>query len=270
MAKNDDAPFEDLVEVMRRLRAPGGCPWDREQTFESIRAYIVEEAYELADAITKGKIEDIMEECGDLLLQVVFVSQIADESGHFTLDDVIQNLNEKLIRRHPHVFGSTKADSSGEVLQNWEAIKTGEKEAKKKKDTSLLAGVPEGMPPLAKAFRIQGKAAHVGFDWPAGDLSPVYGKVEEEMDELKEAVKDGDGVSIEEEMGDLLFAAVNLARHLKVNPDGALSRANRKFSTRFRKVEESVAQAERPWKDFTLEELDNLWERAKISLSSLE
>lgn len=270
MTKTEGAPFEKMVEVMRRLRAPDGCPWDREQTLESIRAYIVEEAYELADAITRGDLEDIREECGDLLLQVIFVAQIAAESGFFTLDDVIRNLSEKLIRRHPHVFGQTRADSSGEVLQNWEAIKTGEKEAKNKKDKSLLAGVPEGMPPLAKAFRIQGKAAHVGFDWPRGDLSPVYGKVEEEMGELKEAVGEGEDSLIEEEMGDLFFAAVNLARHLNVNPDGALSRANRKFSRRFREVERSVAEAGRPWKDFTLEELDKLWERAKISLSSSE
>jgi|LSQX01.3.fsa_nt_gb MazG family protein len=265
MNENCGSAFGELVSVMSRLRAPGGCPWDREQTMESLRAYIVEEAYELVDAVTKGDSADILEECGDVLLQVVFLAQIASETGIFSAEDVIRGLVDKLVRRHPHVFGDARADSTGDVLVNWEQIKTGEKESKKKKDTSLLAGVPDGMPPLAKAFRIQGKAAHVGFDWPKGDLSPLYGKVEEEMDELREAVQDGEPAKIEDEFGDLLFAAVNLARHLGVNPDSALGRANRKFSGRFRRVEQFVAEGSRPWKEYTLDELDLLWEKAKSS-----
>jgi MazG family protein len=265
MNESCGSAFGELVSVMSRLRAPDGCPWDREQTLESLRAYIVEEAYELVDAVTRGDSPDIREECGDVLLQVVFVAQIASEMGLFSVEDVIRGLVDKLVRRHPHVFGDVHADSSGEVLRNWEQIKTEEKENKKKKDTSLLAGVPEGMPPLAKAYRIQGKAAHVGFDWPKGALSPLYGKVEEEMNELREAAEDGVPEKIEDEMGDLLFAAVNLARHLGVNPDSALGRANRKFAGRFRRVERYVAEEARPWSEYTLEELDRLWEKAKSS-----
>lgn len=262
--------FEELVALMGRLRSPGGCPWDCEQTVESLRAYIVEEAYELVDAITKGDKEDVQEECGDVLLQVVFVAQIAAETGLFSIEDVISGLVEKLVRRHPHVFADAEVSTSGEVLRNWEQIKTGEKESKKKKDISLLAGVPEGLPPLAKACRIQAKAAHVGFDWPKDDLASLYGKVEEEMNELKEAVRSGVSEQIEDEMGDLLFAAVNLARHVNVNPDAALARANRKFAGRFRMVERSVVETSRQWGSYTLKELDEMWEKAKVSSSTVD
>jgi XTP/dITP diphosphohydrolase/tetrapyrrole methylase family protein/MazG family protein/ATP diphosphatase len=257
--------FSELLSVMRRLRGEGGCPWDREQTMESIRAYVIEEAYELVDAITGGGPEEIREECGDLLLQVVFIAQMASEAGVFNASDVVRGLTDKMIRRHPHVFAGSRAESSEEVLENWEQIKAGEKERKKKKDTSLLSGLPAAMPPLAKAFRIQGKAAHVGFDWPAGDLAPLYDKVEEELLELKEAIGEGDPARVEEEFGDLLFAAVNMARHLSVNPDAALGRANSKFAGRFREVERLVAESSRPWSSFTTEELDRLWEEAKAA-----
>ena len=247
---------------MARLRGEGGCPWDREQTMESIRTYIVEEAYELVDAISRGDRDEIVEEGGDLLLQVVFLARMGEEEGSFTISDVIKGLIEKLVRRHPHVFSDWSADSSGQVLQKWEEIKTLEKESKNK-DMSLLAGVPEGLPPLAKAARIQSKAAHVGFDWKKGDLAPIYDKLDEEIGEVKCAVAEGDADEIEDEIGDLLFAAVNLARHLDVNPDSALGRANRKFSERFREVESIIRETGRPWDSFSLDALDILWEEAK-------
>jgi len=255
--------FEELLTVMARLRGENGCPWDREQTMETLRTYIVEEAYELVDAISRGETSDIVEEAGDLLLQVVFLSRIAEDEARFTIDDVLRGLTEKLVRRHPHVFGDEKADTSGQVLRKWEEIKGLEKEQRKKKDTSLLAGVPEGLPPLAKAARIQSKAAHVGFDWEKGNLAPLYDKVDEELEEIRNAVESGSADRIEDEMGDLLFAAVNLARHLDVNPDSALGRTNRKFTDRFRIVESMVHDSGRPWSSFSLDMLDAFWEQAK-------
>lgn len=255
--------FEELLTVMARLRGENGCPWDREQTMETLRTYIVEEAYELVDAISRGETSEIVEEAGDLLLQVVFLSRIAEDEARFTIDDVLRGLTEKLVRRHPHVFGDEKVDTSGQVLRKWEEIKGLEKEQKKKNDTSLLAGVPEGLPPLAKAARIQSKAAHVGFDWEKGNLAPLYDKVDEELEEIRNAVESGSADRIEDEMGDLLFAAVNLARHLDVNPDSALGRTNRKFTDRFRIVESMVHDSGRPWSSFSLDMLDAFWEQAK-------
>ena len=262
MNQENNRSFGELMEVMKKLRGPGGCPWDREQTLSDLRTYIVEEAYELVEAISGGKAEDMMEECGDVLLQVVFVAAVAEEEGLFSIKDVLAVLTEKLIRRHPHVFAGRDAATSAEVLQNWEEIKVTEK-AKKKKDLSLLGGVPKGLPPLAKAGRIQSKAAHVGFDWKKGELSPLYGKVEEELEEVRQAAKTGRPEEVEEEMGDLFFAAVNLARHLGVNPEAALARANGKFDKRFRRVEGYIAADERPWSSYNTEELDGLWNRAK-------
>ncbi len=250
------------MDVMKKLRGPGGCPWDKEQTLSDLRTYIVEEAYELVEAISGGRAEDMMEECGDVLLQVVFVAAVAEEQGLFSMKDVLAVLTEKLVRRHPHVFGEGDAATSAEVLQSWEEIKVTEK-AKKKKDLSLLGGVPKGLPPLAKAGRIQSKAAHVGFDWKKGELSPLYGKVEEELKEVRQAAETGKAEEVEEEMGDLFFASVNLARHLGVNPEAALARANGKFDQRFRRVEGYVAADERPWSSYSAEELDGLWNRAK-------
>ncbi|NLB82763.1 MAG: nucleoside triphosphate pyrophosphohydrolase [Synergistaceae bacterium] len=258
--------FGKLMDVMKRLRGPGGCPWDKEQTLSDLRTYIVEEAYELVEAISGGRADDIMEECGDVLLQVVFVAAVAEEEKLFSIQDVLAVLTEKLVRRHPHVFAEREAATSIEVLQNWEEIKVIEK-AKKKKDISLLGGVPKGLPPLAKAGRIQSKAAHVGFDWKKGELSPLYGKVEEELEEVRQAAKTGKSEEVEEEMGDLFFAAVNLARHLGVNPEAALARANEKFDKRFRRVEGYVAADERPWSTYSADELDGLWNRAKTEIS---
>ena len=254
--------FDEIVGLIERLRAPGGCPWDRKQTLGDLRAYITEEAYELAEAITEGDMGKVREESGDLLLQVVFVASLAREQGAFEMRDVVRTVCDKLIRRHPHVFGDVVAEDSDAVLKNWEAIKQEERKGRKE-DLSVLAGVPAGLPPLLKAHRMQGKAAHVGFDWPRGDAAPLFAKLEEEAAELREAVAQGDAAAVEDELGDLLFMAVNLARHLNVNPDAALSRACAKFAGRFRRVEEEAAERGLRLEDCSPEELDALWERAK-------
>lgn len=254
-----------LVDLMRQLRQPGGCPWDREQSFESLRKYILEEAYELVDAISQGDIKDIIEEAGDLILQPVFISAIADEQGLFDIDDVIDTINAKLVRRHPHVFGDKIASTSATVLKNWEKIKLQEKERSKAEDQSVLAGVPKNLPALTKAFRIQEKAANVGFDWNKTDYSSVFSKVREEVRELEEEVSEGSVSGKEEEIGDLFFAVVNLARHLDIDPEVALHNASTKFSSRFRKIETNVANQNRTWDSCSLDELDKMWENTKIS-----
>jgi len=268
--------FDEFVSVMERLRGPGGCPWDREQKITDLRTYIVEEAYELADAITEGDMGKIQEEAGDLLLQIVFVSSIASEAeksaGAFDIKDVVKGIGGKLIRRHPHVFREQQVDvnsgvDSEQVLRNWERIKQ-EERRDKKEDVSVLAGLPKGLPPLLKAHRVQGKAAHVGFDWPKGDLKPLFDKLDEEVAELKEAVvlagdNEAKRDTIEDELGDLLFMTVNLARHLNVNPDSALSRACSKFAERFQKVECNAAAKGRHLNDCSLGELETMWEEAK-------
>lgn len=194
--------FSRLVGIMERLRAPDGCPWDREQDFSSLRRYIVEEAYELVEAIEGDGERAIMEESGDLLLQVVFISQIASEKGFFSIRDVLDGICSKLVHRHPHVFGDVNVADSEEVMRNWEAIKTGEKR-KNGSDSSILSGIPRSMPSLLKAYRIQERAAKFGFDWPAGDTSPVIGKVREELSEVEGALAEGNPEALVEEMGDL-------------------------------------------------------------------
>ena len=257
--------FDEIVDLIERLRAPGGCPWDRKQTLEDLRTCITEEAYELAEAITERDMDKVREESGDLLLQVVFVASLAREHGDFDMRDIVRTICDKLIRRHPHVFGDVEARDSDAVLRNWESIKLEERRARKE-DLSVLAGVPAGLPPLLKAHRMQGKAAHVGFDWPGGDAVPLFAKLDEEAAELREAVEHGDAAAVEDELGDLLFMAVNLARHLGVNPDAALSRACAKFAGRFRRVEKQAAERGVRLEDCSPEELDALWERAKASL----
>ena len=257
--------FDKLLSVMERLRGPEGCPWDREQKLPNLRSYIVEEAYELADAISEGSADNICEESGDLLLQIVFAASIAKEMGLFGIEDVVKALHAKLVRRHPHVFTDAQAADSTEVIRNWERIKREEREGKKE-DPSILAGIPKGLPPLLKAHQMQGKVAHVGFDWFRGDPTPLFDKLAEETEELRQAVASGGEEAVEEELGDLLFMVVNLARHLDVNPDAALSRSCAKFATRFRRVEEDAAARGLRLNECSPKELDVLWHRAKKSL----
>ena len=254
--------FDEITGIIARLRAPDGCPWDRKQTLETLRTPITEEAYELADAITKGSIEDIKEEAGDLLLQVVFVAQLAKERGDFEMKDIVRAICDKLIRRHPHVFGNVEAKDSDEVLKNWEKIKTQERKDRHE-NLSVLAGVPDGLPPLLKANRIQAKAAHVGFDWPKGSPAPLFAKLDEEINELKEAAQENDPGHIAEELGDVLFMTVNLARRLGADPDAALNAVCEKFKKRFEFMEDRARENNKNLSDYTLEELDGFWDEAK-------
>lgn len=259
--------LEQLLQIMDRLRAPGGCPWDREQTLESLRPCILEEAYELIEAIERDDSSSISEECGDLLLQVIFISCIGMEEGRFDLAEVIQGLNEKLLRRHPHVFGDVRIETSEGVMKNWDIIKQGERK-KKERDSSIFAGIPPNLPALVKSQRIQARAAKVGFDWHEGDFEAVVGKIREEIQELSEAVAQVEPGHIEEEMGDLFFALVNLARHLNIEAEFSLQRANCKFSERFRLIERYVEESGREWSEYSLDELEGLWQNAKKFLSA--
>ncbi len=249
--------FSRLVDIMARLRAPGGCPWDLAQSRQDLKPYLVEETYEVLDAIDQGDPAMLREELGDLLLQVVFHAQIAEEEGAFAVEDVCRGINEKLIRRHPHVFGEVKADTPGQVLQNWEAIKKGEKG----EDASVLAGVPKVLPALLKAYRLQQKAARVGFDWE--ERQQVEAKVREEWAELNEAVAEGEKEHIREEMGDFLFALVNLSRFLDMDPEDALQFANAKFMRRFKGIENEARTRGRDLHGMSLQEMDELWDLMK-------
>jgi len=257
--------FTDLVRIMNQLRRPGGCPWDREQTMESLRKYIIEEAYELVEAISDGEIADIIEESGDLLLQPVFISEIAQEAGLFSIDDVIDSINQKLIRRHPHVFGDITVEDSAGVLRNWEKIKRTERSQveSNKVFPSVLSGIPDQIPALLKSFRIQEKAANVGFDWPKGDTLSILDKIDEEVRELRAEIIEKDHAKCEEEMGDLFFALVNLSRHLDVDPEIALHKASSKFVHRFANIEKMIENEQKTWDDYTLEKLDEMWNIAK-------
>ena len=256
---NSSHYFDEIVSILERLRAPDGCPWDRKQTLETLRTPITEEAYELADAITKHDLAAIREEAGDLLLQVVFVAQIAGETGAFDMKDVVRTICDKLIRRHPHVFGDASAKDSDEVLRNWERIKA-EERAEKHESTSILAGVPDGLPPLLKANRIQAKAK--------GDPAPLFAKLDEEVSELKEAARENDPEHMADELGDVLFMTVNIARRLGVDPDAALNGVCEKFRRRFQFMEECARNEGKNIADYTLEELDAFWDKAKASLAN--
>jgi tetrapyrrole methylase family protein/MazG family protein len=244
--------FEDLKKIMEELRKK--CPWDRKQTHESLKKYLIEETYEVIDAIDKKDWEALKEELGDLLLQPVFHAKIAEEEGKFNIDDVIDYLCKKLIERHPHVFGEEEAKTAEEVLKNWEKRKL-------KKRKSVLEGVPKSLPALMRAEKLQKKAAKVGFDWQ--NIGQVKEKVQEEWKEFWEALQSGDREKIEHEFGDLLFALVNLARFLNIDPEEALQKANERFIKRFSYIEEKVKESGKPWEEFTLEELDRFWEEAK-------
>ena len=253
-----DSLFDRLVEVMEKLRSPQGCPWDREQTPESLLSDLLEETYELAEAIRDKNPELIKEELGDLLLQVIFQSQIAKEKGWFTIEEVVENLLDKLVRRHPHVFANQKVNNSEEVLRNWERIKAAENKKVKK---SCLDGLPSNMSPLTRAFFIQKRVRRVGFDWKKPE--EVLAKLKEEIEELEKAIKEGRRTEIEEEIGDLFFSLVNLSRHLGIIPDIALARTLAKFEKRFRSMEKKVRERGERMEDLPLEELDRLWEEEK-------
>ncbi|MGH7361814.1 MAG: nucleoside triphosphate pyrophosphohydrolase [Candidatus Methylomirabilales bacterium] len=246
---------------MARLRGPGGCPWDREQSPSSIAPYLLEETYEVLEAIEEGKGARLREELGDLLLQVVFHAQMAAEAGQFTIADVLRGISEKLVRRHPHVFGAGDAKTASEVLARWEAIKQHEREVNGE-EASALAGVPRTLPALLRAHRLQEKASRAaGFDWPA--VAPVLAKVEEEWAELRGALAAGDPARVGPEFGDLLFGLVNLSRFVGVNPEMVLTAATERFIRRFHYIEAALAKRGKSPRKSTLEEMDLLWEEAK-------
>jgi tetrapyrrole methylase family protein/MazG family protein len=257
--------FARLMEIMRRLRGPGGCPWDAEQSHESLKRYLIEETYEVIEAIDNNDPQHLKEELGDLLLQPVFHAVIAEEAGTFTMDEVLEAINDKLVRRHPHVFGDQTVNSAGEQVENWERIKKAEKGEERQ---SALAGVPPHMPALMKAEKITEKAARVGFDWEHVDQ--VFAKVLEELHELEETMVEGDQARIEAELGDLLFAIVNLGRFLSVNPEQALGKTIGRFVQRFAYVEETLHAAGNQMKDATLEQMNMLWEEAKKKERAVE
>jgi len=287
--------FERAVQIMARLRAPGGCPWDREQTFDSIKPYTLEEAYEVLEAIDDRDWHELTGELGDLLLQVLFYSEMAKEEGHFSIDDVLDRLSNKLVDRHPHVFGEVKADTSAEVLRNWEALKAEEKkkrlaargETKAEEATSeglesVLDGVSTKVPALMEAHKLSSRAARVGFDWP--QIEGLFDKLAEETAELREELKaapvkepSGKGIAgsgrpqvppnlharMEDEVGDLFFVLVNIARYLSIDPESALRKTNRKFKRRFQWMEEQLRTEGRQPQQASLEELESLWQQAK-------
>ncbi len=273
---NDEAQTQiaDLLAVMAALRTPGtGCPWDLGQTFETIAPYTIEEAYEVADAIDRKDTIDLKEELGDLLLQVVYHARLAEECGQFDFADVTATITRKMIRRHPHVFGTPAERAAGAAEGFWERIKTEERAEKaaqrraagddpdRQEPASALAGVPANMPALVRAIKLQNQAAKVGFDWPS--LAPVIAKMREELAELETAVLDGDQSEIGEEFGDLLFVLVNVARHLDIDPEHCLRQTNAKFERRFRSIERGLSEIGRRPEDATLEEMDALWDEAK-------
>ena len=292
MADGTGERFERAVSIMARLRAPGGCPWDREQTFDSIKPYTLEEAYEVLEAIDNRDWDELTGELGDLLLQVLFYSEMAREQGSFSIDDVLGRLSKKLVDRHPHVFGDVKADTSAEVLRNWEALKAEEKkkrlEARGKQATeqekpeSVLAGVSSGIPALLEAQKLSSRAARVGFDWP--NIQGLFDKLHEETEELREELKavpatgpQGSGIAgagrqelsenlrgrLEDEVGDLLFVLVNIARYLALDPESALKKTNRKFKHRFQWIEDKLRAEGRQPQEASMEELESLWQQSK-------
>jgi XTP/dITP diphosphohydrolase/ATP diphosphatase len=254
----------EAVAIMARLRAPDGCPWDREQTFDSIKRHTLEETYEVFDAIDRRAWPELKDELGDLLLQVLFYAQMADEAGHFSIEDVAENLNAKLIRRHPHIFGNLQAPTAADVNRNWELVKQAEKAAKSSAEEppKYLDGVPQYLPALLEAGKLGARAAKIGFDWP--DVSGVFAKLEEELAELRAEVDAAqpDQARVAEELGDLLFTAVNLARHLQVEPEFALRAANRKFRERFNRMEGTPGGVE-ALRTAGADELEGRWRAVK-------
>lgn len=268
MAHNPHPAFDRLVSIMATLRSPNGCPWDKEQTPQTLKPYLVEETYEVLDALEAEDWAELKEELGDLLLQIVFHAQLMTEAGEFTIDDVAQAIADKMTRRHPHVFSDLKVESAAEVSQNWAKIKAQEKRAKKRErgaaDQSVLAGVPTGAPALIRAQRLGEKATRVGFDWPSA--SAVFEKVTEEYQELAAALATTNTEHQEHELGDLLFALTSLARHLDLDAESALRKASSRFSTRFRYIEERLAHDREDIHHTSLTRLEELWQEAKQTL----
>lgn len=254
-ASGAGALFAELVEIVARLRGPDGCPWDRRQNYETIRPHFLEEAHEAAEALARGDFDEFREEVGDTLFLAVFLVRLAEEEGRFAIADSLRAILDKMIRRHPHVFGDGTASTDAEIRLTWEEAKRREKG--KSERESILDGIPASLPALLRARRVQQKAANIGFDWRSEE--PVLGKIDEELAELREAFHDDSRSSVEEEIGDLLFSVVNLARRLDVDPEEALNRTTRKFRDRFRLIEANIDTANPP----PLEELDRLWEEAK-------
>jgi MazG family protein len=260
-AKSDGGAIAELLDIMARLRdRKSGCPWDLEQTFATIAPYTIEEAYEVADAIERGDLRDLKDELGDLLFQVVFHARMAEEAGAFAFADVARAICDKMLRRHPHVFGDQKVAGSAEQTKRWEEIKR-EERGTAEPDAGLLDGVPVGLPALTRAVKLGKRAATVGFDWP--DVNGVRAKVAEELGEADAAVASGDGGEVAAEIGDLLFSVANWCRHLQVDPEACLRSANARFTRRFRAVESEVAASGRPWSSFDAAALDAMWNRAK-------
>src|SRR6185503_14997661 len=268
--------FEDLVALMDRLRSPDGCPWDREQTYATLAPMLLEEAYEAFDALEEareGRPEALREELGDLLFQITFFARVANERGEFNIDDVIEQVHEKMVRRHPHVFGETEAGDSAAVLRNWEAIKAEEKRAARKgeaepADSSILDGVSTKAPALMEAHQISTKVARVGFDWT--EIKDIFEKLQEEVDELRAAIEthenskdEADHAHVREEIGDLLFVITNIARRLNVEPEAALKLSNRKFRNRFAYIEKRLHEQQRKFDEVTIDDLEKLWQEAK-------
>jgi ATP diphosphatase len=253
----DTPDLQKLVDLVSRLRAPDGCPWDREQTIENVRAYFLEEAHELAGAIDGGDWQELAEELGDMLFQVAFIARLAEEAGAFRLPQVIDGVHSKMVARHPHVFGDEVLADADAVRQAWERRKLKEEPGRE----TLLGGVPSSLPALLGTYRLTQKASGVGFDWP--DAASVLDKAEEEIAELREALAGGRAEEVREEMGDLLFTLANLARKLEVDPEAALAATNRKFRTRFAAVEQGLAAKGKTAAEASLAEMDELWEAAK-------
>lgn len=252
--------FDELTEIIKILRSPDGCPWDREQTLYSLKSSMMEEAAELLDALDNKDVENIKEELGDLLLHVVMHSRIAEDDNLFSLKDVIQNLNEKLVRRHPHVFGNEKIHTASAVIKRWDEVKATEMISKPKLK-SILDKTPNNLPTIMKSENLQKRAAKQGFDWQ--NTEDIFKKLDEEVAELKDAYMKGDTTNITKELGDVIFTAVNVARHLKISADEALRSTNTKFKKRFSYIEEQIEKQGKNLKDATLEEMDKLWDEAK-------
>ena len=278
-----ESQFPKLVELLARLRGPNGCPWDRQQTYDTIKPYLLEETYEVVDAIGRRDWEELANELGDLLLQIVFFAQMAAEDQHFTIEDVIGRIHTKMVRRHPHVFGETKAETPADVIRNWEVLKAEEKRQRLaergvsfQSQESVLEGVPSNIPALLEAYQLGSRAAHVGFDWPRWE--DLLDKLQEEIAELQAVASESLGepgktpstaaaltshTKLENEVGDLLFTAVNIARFLRVEPESALRKTNQKFRRRFQWIEKELQKVGKSPREATLAEMDALWERSK-------